>query len=121
MRWRPVWGSGMAKLRISPEAQADLKDIRAYVENESGDHETAMKLIAGITRRIRLLQEQPQMGAPLTAQVRIITDYRYLVCGRYYAFYKCGADSVEVIRILHCSRNYVRILFGISEHGTDEE
>lgn len=105
----------MAKLLISPDAQTDLMDIRAYVESESADSEIAIQLITGIMQRLRMLQEQPQMGAPLTAQVRIMTAYRYLVCGKYYAFYKCNADEVKVVRILHCSRNYVRILFGIPE------
>lgn len=104
----------MIKLLVSPDAQADLDQIRAYIENESGEPEAGQKQIARITQRLWMLQEQPQMGAPLVAQVHLMTDYRYLVCGSYYAFYKVYGDEVSIVRILHCSMDFVRVLFGIS-------
>ena len=104
----------MAKVLLSPSAENDLREIRAYIAQESGDEAIAVNQISLITRRLRLLREQPQMGTPLTAIIGMVTDYRYLVCGSYYAFYKHSQDTVYIIRILHCARDFMRILFGIS-------
>lgn len=104
----------MANILLSPSVEKDLREIRAYITQESGDEAIAANQISQITRRLRLLREQPQMGSPLTAIIGMVTDYRYLVCGSYYAFYKQSHDAVYIIRILHCARDFMRILFGIS-------
>ena len=104
----------MANVLLSPSAEKDLREIRAYVAQESGDEATAARQISRITANLRLLREQPQMGTPLTAIIGMVTDYRYLVCGSYYAFYKHSKDTVYIIRILHCARDFIRILFGIT-------
>ncbi|NLI53559.1 MAG: type II toxin-antitoxin system RelE/ParE family toxin [Clostridiales bacterium] len=105
----------MVKLLLSPMAQDDLRDLRAYIEQETGGVKIAAEQVSGITKKLRLLKEQPQMGPPLTAVIGIVTDYRYLVCGSYYAFYKHVGDTIYVIRILHCARDFMRVLFGILE------
>ena len=104
----------MANVLLSPSAEKDLREIRAYVAQESGDEATAARQISRITANLRLLREQPQMGTPLTAIIGMVTDYRYLGCGSYYAFYKHSKDTVYIIRILHCARDFIRILFGIT-------
>jgi plasmid stabilization system protein ParE len=104
----------MAKVLLSPSAEKDLKEIRAYIAQESGEEVIAARQISLITANLRLLREQPQMGSPLTAIIGMVTDYRYLVCGSYYAFYKHSQDTVYIIRILHCARDFMRILFGVS-------
>ncbi|HWQ97967.1 MAG TPA: type II toxin-antitoxin system RelE/ParE family toxin [Clostridia bacterium] len=104
----------MAKVQLSPSAEKDLREIRAYIAQESGDEAIAERQIKRITTDLRLLRGQPQMGSPLTAIIGMVTDYRYLVCGSYYAFYKHSQDTVYIIRILHCARDFMRILFGIT-------
>ncbi len=104
----------MANVLLSPSAEQDLREIRAYIAQESGDDAIAANQISQITRKLRLLREQPQMGLPLTAIIGMVTDYRYLVCGSYYAFYKHSKDTVYIVRILHSARDFMRILFGIS-------
>ena len=111
----------MTKLLFAPQASDDLHEIRAYIEHESGDSAVAQKQAAMILQKLRLLQEQPQMGVPLTAIIGLISDYRYLLCGSYYAFYKFVGETVFVIRILHCSRDYMRVLFGITDSQVDIE
>ena len=104
----------MVKVLLSPSAEKDLREIRAYIAQESGEEATAVKQVSLIMGKLRLLREQPQMGSPLTAIITMVTDYRYLVCGSYYAFYKHSQDAVYIVRILHCARDFMRILFGIS-------
>ena len=112
MPLRQSWGSRMAKLKLSPLAEEDLREIKAYIEQESGESERAAKQLANIISKLRFLQEQPQMGASLTAMIGMMTEYRYLVCGSYYAFYRQIGDTVYIVRILHCARDFMRVLFG---------
>ena len=70
----------MVKVLLSPSAEKDLREIRAYIAQESGDEATAVKQVSLIMGKLRLLREQPQMGSPLTAIIGMVTDYRYLVC-----------------------------------------
>lgn len=111
----------MTKLLFAPQAKDDLMEIRTYITHESGDSVVAQKQAEMIFQKLRLLQEQPRMGTPLTAIIGLISDYRYIVCGSYYAFYKYNDETVFIIRILHCSRDYMRVLFGITDSQTDIE
>ena len=104
----------MAKVLLSPSAENDLREIRAYIAHEAGDEAIAANQISQITRKLHLLREQPQMGTPLTAIIGMVTDYRYLVCGSYYAFYKHAQETVYIIRILNCARDFMRVLFETS-------
>lgn len=105
----------MAKLLLSPQARIDLQGIRTYIERESGEAGIALKQVADIMQKLRMLQEQPQMGVSLAAMIGLPTDYRYLVCGSYYAFYRHADGAVFIVRILHCSRDFMRVLFGVSQ------
>ena len=51
------------------------------------------------------------MGASLSSVIDIETDYRYLVCGKYLAFYRVVNDTVYIDRIIHSKRDYISILF----------
>lgn len=59
-----------------------------------------------------MLAEFPNSGAPLAGAVGIETDYRYLVCGNYTAFYRVENETVYIVRILYGRRDFMRILFG---------
>ena len=58
--------------------------------------------MTGITRR----QAAEALGALFG------TQFRYLVCGNYTAFYRAEPDAVYVVRILYGRRDFMRILFG---------
>lgn len=53
-----------------------------------------------------------EMGAPLSAIVDFETDYRFLVCGNYTAFYRFENRTVYIVRVLYGRRDFMRILFG---------
>ena len=50
--------------RLLPEAEAELDDIWLYVARESGSSDIATRLIEGITGRLWLLAQHPQIGRP---------------------------------------------------------
>jgi addiction module RelE/StbE family toxin len=101
----------MTKLHVTPSAQRDLHEIRKYIQEELHSPSAATNIISRITKKLRLLTDFPLMGASLSSIVDIETDYRFLVCGNYTAFYRYDGKIVYVIRILYSRRDFMKILF----------
>ncbi len=102
----------MTEIKFSPEAIRDLQKIKKYIAEELCNEQAATGTIAKITKKIRMLADFPESGAPLSSVIDIETDYRFFVCGNYTAFYRLENGIVYVIRILYGRRNFVQILFG---------
>ena len=102
----------MILIRYTPEAEDDLKDIKRYISKDRNSPIAALNTVSKITKRIRILEQFPELGAKLSSIIGIITDYRFLVCGNYITFYRIDGVYVNIIRILYGRRDYVKILFG---------
>ena len=102
----------MTEIKLSPEAIFDLQQTKAYIANELCNEQAAVNTITKITNRIRMLADFPLSGAPLSSIVSFETDYRFLVCGNYTAFYRIDNQMVYIIRVLYGRRNFMQILFG---------
>ena len=102
----------MSNVRYTPEAEDDLVDIKRYIAEERNSPIAALNTVAKITKRIKTLEQFPELGAKLSSIIDIITDYRFLVCGNYIAFYRIDGEYVNIIRVLYGRRDYVKILFG---------
>lgn len=102
----------MVEIKFSPEAIADLQQTKAYITEELCNEQAAVSTVAKITKRIRMLADFPESGAPLSSVIDIETDYRYLVCGNYTAFYRFENNTVFIVRVLYGRRNFIQILFG---------
>lgn len=102
----------MADISFSPEAVSDLQQTKAYITDELCNEQAATNTIAKITGKIRELTAFPEMGAPLSSIVDFETDYRFLVCGNYTAFYRFENQTVYIVRVLYGRRDFMRILFG---------
>ena len=102
----------MAEIKFSPEAITDLQQTKAYITEELCDEQAAISTVAKITKGIRMLASFPESGAPLSSIVDFETDYRFLVCGNYTAFYRIENQTVNIIRVLYGRRNFMQILFG---------
>lgn len=102
----------MAEIRFSPEAITDLQQTKAYITEELCNEQAAIGTVAKITKRIRMLADFPESGALLSSIVDFETDYRFLICGNYMAFYRIENQTVDIIRVLYGRRNFMQILFG---------
>jgi len=100
----------MSKIKYSNKALIDLIDIEKYIKEELESPVAAKNTITKITKKIRLLEEFPELGAPLSSIVDIENDYRYLVCENYLAFYRISETNVLIIRIIYGKRDYLKIL-----------
>ncbi len=101
----------MAKIEFSPEALTDIKDIKKYIADELSNEIAALNTVKKITEKIRELEDFPQMGASLSVNVNFDTDYRFIVCGNYMAFYRIEKEKVRVVRIVYGRRDFMRVLF----------
>jgi len=101
----------MNKLLISPEARKDLEGIKTYISKELENPIAAVNVVSRIIKSIKSLKDTPGIGRPLATKVSFETDYRFLVCGNYLAFYRFEDKTVYVDRILYGRRDYVKILF----------
>jgi len=109
----------MNKLLISPEARKDLVEIKEYIAEKLENPIAAVNVVSRIIQNIKKLIDMPGIGTPLSSKLPFDTDYRFLVCGNYLAFYRYQDETVYVDRILYGRRDYVKILF--PEINNDEE
>ncbi len=102
----------MAEIVFSPEAISDLKQTVKYITEDLQSEQAARNTMQRIISKIRMLEDFPGTGSSLSAVVDFETDYRYLVCGNYTAFYRWENGTVYVVRVLYGRRDFMRILFG---------
>jgi plasmid stabilization system protein ParE len=107
----------MNKLSIAPDARKDLEDIKKYITETLENPIAAMNVVSRITRGIKNLPGMPGIGTPLSSKVPFETDYRFLVCGNYLAFYRYENKTVFVDRVIYGRRDYIKILFPEMENN----
>ena len=111
----------MNKLLYSPEALSDLDEIWAYINTESQNPAAAQKIVSDTLDTIEKLRDFAEIGPPLSSITEFESDYRFLVCGKYIAFYRVMGIEVHIDRVLYGRRNYMRILFGTLQNDDDAE
>jgi len=108
----------MNKLNYSPEALSDLDEIWTYISEDLKNPTAAQNTINSILDNIETLREFSEIGPLLSSATDVESDYRFLVCRNYLAFYHTGNKDINIDRILYGKRNYLRILFGNSPEET---
>lgn len=90
----------MRRLAFSPEAEADLTDIAAYIAAD--DPKRALGFLDELEARCAALVDFPESGR---ARPELAPDLRSKPHGRYVIFYTPGADELRIERILHGARD----------------
>ncbi len=102
----------MARIRLSPTALSDLKEIKDYISNILCNPPAAERTVKRIIDDYSLLETAPYMAPSLSSVVPIKTDYRFLVSGNYIVFYRVEGEYVSIYRVLYGRRDYIKTLFG---------
>ena len=87
-------------IKISASAVEDLKDIWDYVARR--DETAAGKLIKEINRKFILLRDNPLVGRE---QNQFLGGLRSFVVKSYFIFYLPSDDGIDILRVLHSSRD----------------
>lgn len=101
----------MVKIRVTPAALNDLKEIKGYIENDLSNPIAANNVIRRIIEDYSRLEFSPHIGVSLSTKVTFETDYRFIVSGNYLVFYKADDECVSIYRILYARRDYLKIIF----------
>lgn len=108
------------KIRVTPAALEDLKEIKAYIENDLSNSVAAKNVVRRIIEDYSRLEFSPHMGASLSAKVPFDTDYRFIVSGNYLVFYKADDEYVSIYRVLYGRRDYLKIIFNDIEFDVEK-
>lgn len=97
----------MRTVKVAAAAEEDLRGIWAYVAEHNA--EAASKLIKEITGKFAILRDFPNMGRE---QDRLFINLRSFVVRDYFIFYQPFEDGIEILRVLHASRDIEGIFEG---------
>ncbi len=90
----------MPGFHIRPEAARDLDEIRRHIaENNPA---SAVRLIEEVIELFHRLAEFAMMGR---SREELVPKQRSFPVGNYVIFYQPISDGVEIVRVLHGSRD----------------
>ncbi len=89
----------MPRFRLSAKAMDDLRSIGRYTQKNWG-REQRNQYLSMLDACFHTIANQPEVGISCE-NIRLC--YRKYHVGRHLVFYRQGAKSVEIIRILHDS------------------
>ncbi len=90
----------MPGFHIRPEAARDLDEIRQHIaENNPA---SAVRLIEEVIELFHRLAEFAMMGR---SREELVPKQRSFPVGNYVIFYQPISDGVEIVRVLHGSRD----------------
>lgn len=96
----------MSEFVLTPAAEGDLLKILEYVEGDSPS--AILRVVDALDEAMQLLADNPGIGhvrPDLTdADVRFWSVFRYLV------IYRPETEPLEIVRVLHGSRDVKRLL-----------
>jgi toxin ParE1/3/4 len=91
------------RIRLSPQARADLDDIWFHVANESGSEERATRFVTAITDEFALFARFPFIGKSFESTKP--ANVRSFPVSNYLIFYSTRPNEIRVLRIIHASRD----------------
>ena len=101
------------KIRYSPAARDDLRELRGYLASEFGAA-VAAKSAGKIVAELSSLKHHPALMRPLSDKIARPSAYSYFLCGKYsIAILAVAADVISVIRILDGRTDYAATIFGL--------
>lgn len=110
LRDKEAWSLAMFNVRFTPQAVADLEEIKRYISDDLFNPQAAADLVALAFDKIRTLVSMPQTGARLRTDIPMLKSYRFIQCKNHLVFYRIEEKSISVIRILYARRDYLGLL-----------
>lgn len=106
----------MGKVRYSPAAVADLRQLVREVELVSGSKRLAAGYVNALLDRVEDRAKEPEVCRHLTFK-GAPTGYCYVAYKAYVVFYRLVAGDVYADRILPARSDYLRVLGIGAEKG----
>jgi toxin ParE1/3/4 len=90
----------MARVLRRPKAAEDIAAVWDFIADDNPD--AADRWVDQLDTQLRLLATQPLMGR---ARVELAPGIRSFSFGRYLVFYLPIGDGIDVVRVLHGTRD----------------
>ncbi len=90
----------MSRVTRRPQAEADILEIWGYIAEDSVVE--ADRWVDRLDEKFSLWATQPMMGR---GRDELAPGIRSLVFGRYVVFFEPLPDGIDVVRVLHGSRD----------------
>jgi toxin ParE1/3/4 len=94
----------MKHYRLTPEAANDLEEITDFFA--ASDPQIADRLLDSLQEKCQKLAEMPDVGR---SREELAAHLRSSHIGKYIIFYRVETEGVEIIRIIHGSRDIPRL------------
>lgn len=111
----------MKKIQYSPDALEKIQKIESYIATRFG-RTKAKEVKRMITKRIRDIAVNDNIGESVEALFGIPTDFRFFFVKPNYIFYRVTATEIRIINIYNEREDFMLQLFGIGsidETGED--
>lgn len=95
----------MKRVNTTPAADRDAEEIFAYIARD--DPLAAQEHIQSLFRAAKRLADFPESGR---GRPEIGPGARTILVGRYLLLYRVGADSIDILRIVHGARELSELL-----------
>ena len=95
----------MAQIIFTPYANEDLLDIWVYIA-ENVEKENANNFLLSIKKKCEAIAEFPESGR---VRYELLINLRSFPFKKFVIFYLPLADGIEVLRIVHSSRDISQI------------
>lgn len=100
-------------LEFAPEALSDIQRTRHYISKKLKNPTAAQRIVNMIFRECERLKVFPDSGVALVSKVNCGSDFRYIVCEKWLAFYRVKGSTVKIVRVLDGRTDYLQILLDI--------
>ena len=107
------------EIQYSPQAKEDLDRVWDEVYEVSGDFDIADNYIRDLRDALRRKKKYPKTAIPLTFMGEFTGIY-YIHFKEYLAFYVICEGFIRIARVLYARSDYIKILFGKSEHALED-
>lgn len=97
-------------IEYSKESKEDLIEIKQYIKYNLQEPETANKLISKIRNSIKDLNNNPKIYAIIDDDIIRKLEIRKIIVDNYIVFYRIKNNSIEIVRIMYGSRNWINLL-----------
>ena len=94
----------MGRIRRTPRAGRDLEEIWFFVAQD--DPAAADRWLDTLEEKLSLIADNPLMG---TARPDIAPELRYHPVGRYLLLYRIVSGGIEVVRVVHGTRDLLNL------------
>jgi toxin ParE1/3/4 len=93
----------MMRIRLAPQARADLDAIWLFFARESGSDVLATRIVESVADKFGLFAKFPYIGKELDSDR--CPGLRTFPINNYIIFYRIKAGEIRILRIIHSKRD----------------